>query len=91
MANTLCGEDHIIKGASVYVSNAAPKQERNFGAPMNNNFGGGRSNSGPTNRFDNRNSGGSGGPFNNGPGMYCTHGEKTRKNAGGMTVEDAFE
>ncbi|XP_041675840.1 LOW QUALITY PROTEIN: TAR DNA-binding protein 43-like [Drosophila eugracilis] len=29
VAQSLCGEDHIIKGASVHVSNAAPKAEQN--------------------------------------------------------------
>ncbi|XP_068146704.1 TAR DNA-binding protein 43 isoform X1 [Drosophila tropicalis] len=29
VAQSLCGEDHIIKGVSVHVSNAAPKAEQN--------------------------------------------------------------
>uniref|UniRef100_A0A0K8VX15 TAR DNA-binding protein 43 n=1 Tax=Bactrocera latifrons TaxID=174628 RepID=A0A0K8VX15_BACLA len=29
VAQSLCGEDHIIKGVSVHVSNAAPKSEQN--------------------------------------------------------------
>uniref|UniRef100_A0A1A9WAC7 TAR DNA-binding protein 43 n=1 Tax=Glossina brevipalpis TaxID=37001 RepID=A0A1A9WAC7_9MUSC len=53
VAQSLCGEDHIIKGISVHVSNAAPKGEQNRGrnspgsvsltphsGPIN--FGGGR-------------------------------------------------
>lgn len=35
IAQSLCGEDHIIKGVSVHVSNAAPKSEQN-----RNNHGG---------------------------------------------------
>ena len=27
MAQSLCGEDHIVKGVSVHVSNAAPKTD----------------------------------------------------------------
>uniref|UniRef100_A0A1A9V630 TAR DNA-binding protein 43 n=1 Tax=Glossina austeni TaxID=7395 RepID=A0A1A9V630_GLOAU len=53
VAQSLCGEDHIIKGISVHVSNAAPKGEQNRGrnspgsvslAPHSGpiNFGGGR-------------------------------------------------
>ncbi|KAJ8675889.1 hypothetical protein QAD02_011675 [Eretmocerus hayati] len=36
VAQSLCGEDHIIKGVSVHVSNAAPKSDAN-----NRNAGGG--------------------------------------------------
>lgn len=32
VAQSLCGEDHIIKGVSVHVSNAAPKSESNRNA-----------------------------------------------------------
>lgn len=45
VAQSLCGEDHIIKGVSVHVSNAAPKSEgnnRNFSNQMNTNMRGGR-------------------------------------------------
>lgn len=35
IAQGLCGEDHIIKGVSVHVSNAAPKSEPN----RNQNYG----------------------------------------------------
>jgi TAR DNA-binding protein 43 len=40
IAQSLCGEDHIIKGVSVHVSNAAPKADgsrsQNYGNSMNN-------------------------------------------------------
>ncbi|XP_030369883.1 TAR DNA-binding protein 43 isoform X2 [Scaptodrosophila lebanonensis] len=46
VAQSLCGEDHIIKGVSVHVSNAAPKAEQNrshqgqnFNYNSGNNFG----------------------------------------------------
>lgn len=38
IAQSLCGEDHIVKGISVHVSNAAPKtanESRGFGPPQN--------------------------------------------------------
>lgn len=55
IAQSLCGEDHIIKGVSVHVSNAAPKaQDSN----RNQNYG----NSGMNNR--NQNYGGGGGSGN---------------------------
>ncbi|XP_043263968.1 TAR DNA-binding protein 43 isoform X3 [Colletes gigas] len=41
VAQSLCGEDHIIKGVSVHVSNAAPKSEgnnKNFNNQMNLNM-----------------------------------------------------
>ncbi|XP_015594205.1 TAR DNA-binding protein 43 isoform X4 [Cephus cinctus] len=41
VAQSLCGEDHIIKGVSVHVSNAAPKSEsnnRNYNNQMNTNM-----------------------------------------------------
>ncbi|KAL7736684.1 hypothetical protein ACLKA6_015548 [Drosophila palustris] len=46
VAQSLCGEDHIIKGVSVHVSNAAPKAEQNrshqgqnYSYNSGNNFG----------------------------------------------------
>ncbi|KRF79811.1 uncharacterized protein Dvir_GJ21868, isoform D [Drosophila virilis] len=46
VAQSLCGEDHIIKGVSVHVSNAAPKAEQNrthqgqnYNYNSGNNFG----------------------------------------------------
>ncbi|XP_039955483.1 TAR DNA-binding protein 43 isoform X3 [Bactrocera tryoni] len=35
VAQSLCGEDHIIKGVSVHVSNAAPKSEQNRNSGQN--------------------------------------------------------
>ncbi|XP_060532632.1 TAR DNA-binding protein 43-like [Cylas formicarius] len=43
VAQSLCGEDHIIKGVSVHVSNAAPKSENRsakYGNDPRNGFGG---------------------------------------------------
>ncbi|XP_025154943.1 TAR DNA-binding protein 43 isoform X4 [Harpegnathos saltator] len=43
VAQSLCGEDHIIKGVSVHVSNAAPKSEgnnKNFNNQVNSNMRG---------------------------------------------------
>lgn len=43
VAQSLCGEDHIIKGVSVHVSNAAPKSEgnnKNFNNQVNANMRG---------------------------------------------------
>ncbi|KAF2360132.1 hypothetical protein FHG87_009116 [Trinorchestia longiramus] len=56
----LCGEDHIIKGTSVYVCNATPKQNKGYG-PSNGPGGG------PRNSGENYNTGGgwNGGPYNN--------------------------
>lgn len=65
IAQSLCGEDHIIKGVSVHVSNAAPKAQdssrsQNFGNPnmgnRNQNFGsGGGSSGGYNSNYSNRN------------------------------------
>lgn len=66
IAQSLCGEDHIIKGVSVHVSNAAPKAQdssrnQNFGNPSmggsnrNQNYGSGGSGSGGYNsNYSNR-------------------------------------
>ncbi|XP_022904976.1 TAR DNA-binding protein 43-like isoform X1 [Onthophagus taurus] len=59
VAQSLCGEDHIIKGVSVHVSNAAPKSETRGGGGYGS--GGPR----PGGHGGNR---GPGGP--DGPGMY---------------------
>ncbi|XP_070178901.1 TAR DNA-binding protein 43-like isoform X2 [Littorina saxatilis] len=40
IAQSLCGDDHIIKGTSVHISNAAPKSFDKSGGPKAN-FGGG--------------------------------------------------
>ena len=50
----LCAEDHIIKGASLAVTIAAPRQRRFFGGPPNNDFEGPSTNNfrgTPNNRF----------------------------------------
>uniref|UniRef100_A0A336MQ24 TAR DNA-binding protein 43 n=2 Tax=Culicoides sonorensis TaxID=179676 RepID=A0A336MQ24_CULSO len=39
VAQSLCGEDHIIKGVSVHVSNAAPKSESSRNQQQNMNGG----------------------------------------------------
>lgn len=65
VAQSLCGEDHIIKGVSVHVSNAAPKSESNRNQQQNMNGGN------PQGHMQNREgrgprgSGGGGGPSNN--------------------------
>ena len=44
---SLCGEDHIVKGISLHVSNAMPKNEMNvnrFTDPVNTHYGYGSSN-----------------------------------------------
>lgn len=46
IAQGLCGEDHIIKGVSVHVSNAAPKSEPNRSHNYGNNSNGPSYNSG---------------------------------------------
>ncbi|KAJ8950753.1 hypothetical protein NQ318_011246 [Aromia moschata] len=63
VAQSLCGEDHIIKGVSVHVSNAAPKSETRAGSGYGNrDMRGGGGGHGPSR------GGGPGGP--DGPGMY---------------------
>lgn len=59
VAQSLCGEDHIIKGVSVHVSNAAPKSEMN----RQQNYGGG-SNGGMGNNGNNGNNGNGQGSYN---------------------------
>jgi RNA recognition motif-containing protein len=82
IAQSLCGEDHIIKGVSVHVSNAAPKAQdasrsQNFGNPQmgnrNQNYSSGASGTGSYNsNYSNRNDfnsrGGSGNGNNSGGG-----------------------
>lgn len=46
IAQSLCGEDHIIKGISVHVSNAVPKYEMSYQSPVYNNKPYGRYSSG---------------------------------------------
>lgn len=62
IAQSLCGEDHIIKGVSVHVSNAAPKSELN----RSNNFN--SSNMSQNHRGGGGGSGGSGGNSSGGGG-----------------------
>ncbi|CAG2114557.1 unnamed protein product [Medioppia subpectinata] len=50
IAQTLCGEDHIIKGVSIHVSNAVPKVELNL-------QGGYNGSSGPHGRYGNSSAG----------------------------------
>ncbi|CAH1102200.1 unnamed protein product [Psylliodes chrysocephalus] len=60
VAQSLCGEDHIIKGVSVHVSNAAPKSDTRGGG-----YRGDRGGNGPPSR-----GGGSGPGGPDGSGMY---------------------
>ncbi|XP_023019439.1 TAR DNA-binding protein 43 isoform X1 [Leptinotarsa decemlineata] len=72
VAQSLCGEDHIIKGVSVHVSNAAPKSDtRGGGGPRGERGGGGGSGYGSQNRGGLSQGGPDGGMYNqryNGPG-----------------------
>lgn len=63
VAQSLCGEDHIIKGVSVHVSNAAPKSETRGGGGYGNRELRGGGGHGP-------NRGGGPGGQDGGPGMY---------------------
>lgn len=63
IAQSLCGEDHIIKGVSVHVSNAAPKAQD---ANRNQNYGG--NSGGMSNRNQNYSSGTSSGGGERGGG-----------------------
>lgn len=60
VAQSLCGEDHVIKGASVSVSSAAPKVKSN--SKNNPNW---KEDSYGQNNWDNNRSSSSGGPPNN--------------------------
>lgn len=66
IAQSLCGEDHIIKGVSVHVSNAAPKSDssRNSQQQNMNGSGNGSGQHMPSGRGS-RNVGGNGGVSNN--------------------------
>ncbi|XP_013391411.1 TAR DNA-binding protein 43 [Lingula anatina] len=61
VAQSLCGEDHIIKGASVHVSNAAPKSQDKSGMGQKNpmGMGGGNQGYGQQGGWGNQNSRGS--------------------------------
>lgn len=62
VAQSLCGEDHIIKGVSVHVSNAAPKSESNRNQQPNMNGGN------PQGHMQQGRGEGRGGPRGNGGG-----------------------
>ncbi|CRK97850.1 CLUMA_CG011225, isoform B [Clunio marinus] len=91
IAQGLCGEDHIIKGVSVHVSNAAPKSEsnrsQNYGNNSNgSNYGGGRGGNGGGgyggSNF-NRNDygrGGGGGPSGNNGGNFMPNNNMSGNN-----------
>ncbi|XP_019877671.1 TAR DNA-binding protein 43 isoform X2 [Aethina tumida] len=79
VAQSLCGEDHIIKGVSVHVSNAAPKSETRGGGGGGGGYGsrgdprGGGGGGGGGAHGPNRGGGGGGGVGPGGPeapGMY---------------------
>lgn len=65
VAQSLCGEDHIVKGNSVFVSNAAPKSQDNKNFSHHNNSGGGGSGGGGSSHYSQRGSGGSNGNSSN--------------------------
>lgn len=74
VAQSLCGEDHIVKGVSVHVSNAAPKTEQ-----ARNN---GSNNGGNYNNY-NRYGGGNGNhPFGNMQGLSQHGGQRGNHNGG---------
>lgn len=58
IAQGLCGEDHIIKGVSVHVSNAAPKSEPNRNQNYGNNSNGPNYNGGNGGNGNSRSGGG---------------------------------
>lgn len=50
ISQNICGDDHIVNGVSLHVSNAMPKSEMNMSRsfePANNNFMGGYTTGGP--------------------------------------------
>lgn len=59
VAQSLCGEDHIVKGNSVFVSNAAPKSQDNKNFNHHNNSGGSGGNGGSS-HYSQRGGGGGG-------------------------------
>ncbi|CAH1720010.1 unnamed protein product [Chironomus riparius] len=81
IAQSLCGEDHIIKGVSVHVSNAAPKADgnrnQNYGNSMNSRSQNYAGNSAPYNNSNYRNEfggRGSGGGNSNGSSSNMSSG-----------------
>ncbi|XP_044741178.1 TAR DNA-binding protein 43-like isoform X3 [Chrysoperla carnea] len=90
VAQSLCGEDHIIKGVSVHVSNAAPKtesrnsQQHHMNQPsMSNHYGGQMGGYG-----GNHQGGGNTATASNQPGGYGGHhpgsGAAAHHNIGGL-------
>lgn len=56
VAQSLCGEDHIVKGNSVFVSTAAPKSQDNKHYHHGNSGGNGNSGSGNSSHYSHRGS-----------------------------------
>ncbi|CAH1164775.1 unnamed protein product [Phaedon cochleariae] len=85
IAQSLCGEDHIIKGVSVHVSNAAPKSDTRGGGGgggfRGERGGGGGGPHGPSRGGGS--GGGPGGPDGGPPGMYNQRYNGTGPNQGG--------
>ncbi|XP_018908843.1 TAR DNA-binding protein 43 isoform X2 [Bemisia tabaci] len=80
IAQHLCGEDHIIKGVSVHISEAAPKTDANA---RNNQYQSGNNQRNFGNRNDNKSGYGSGGGGyqpNNGGGNQIWQGAPGRGN-----------
>jgi RNA recognition motif-containing protein len=67
IAQSLCGEDHIIKGVSVHVSNAAPKSESNRNQ-NHSNFNSGGPNNFNQNKYSNSSNYSRQDPFGSGGG-----------------------
>ncbi|XP_067627694.1 TAR DNA-binding protein 43 isoform X2 [Eurosta solidaginis] len=83
VAQSLCGEDHIIKGVSVHVSNAAPKSEQNRSSGHNQqNFAYNSQNSigSGLHMLHNQGLGGSSGSVGNGGGGRNGHQRTTNSN-----------
>jgi len=84
VAQSLCGEDHIVKGVSVHISNAAPKTDHRGGHVQAGHMGmprgsqGGRGDKGP-------NSYGHSGPYGQGGGLGMAGGAGAGWNPAGAT------
>ncbi|XP_029434480.1 TAR DNA-binding protein 43 [Rhinatrema bivittatum] len=68
VAQSLCGEDLIIKGVSVHISNAEPKHNSNRQLERGGRFGGGPGGFGNQGGFGNNRGGGGGGGLGNNQG-----------------------
>ena len=79
IAQSLCGEDHIVKGASVHVSTAAPKADKMGGGGMGGMMGGDRRGGGGYG-----NMGGGGYGPGGGGGGWGNHHQKGGQNQGNM-------